>query len=113
LRYFELFAVIGLCVLIGYNGIALSRLNRQSTKVWILPTFTPVPLIQVVILPDGHTPPNATGGASPRGEEIPPHLLPLVQAVSNIPTPTTTPQHGDRIQIPGLHIDAPIIQGES
>jgi len=112
LRYFEIANVVGLLVLFGYIGNALFNLNHQSTTSWILPTLTPMPIIQEFVLPEGHTPPNSPGGAGPNTEEIPPHLRPLVNTFASIPMPTAAPNQGIRIQIPALNIDAPIIQGD-
>ena len=45
-------------------------------------------------------------------DEIPQHLRPLVQSPINIPIPTPAPQHGVRIQIPAIDVDAPIVHGD-
>lgn len=112
LRYFEIIAVIGLVMLFGFGSKTLANINLQSKTGWNLPTLTPTPLIQAIVLPDGHTPPNSPGGARPKIEEIPPHLRALVNVYANIPTPTAAPQQGIRIQIPALGIDAPVVQGD-
>ena len=44
--------------------------------------------------------------------EIPQHLQPLVQSLVNIPLPTPGPEQANRIQIPAIGIDAPIVQGD-
>ena len=76
------------------------------------PTFTPTPLVMAVVLPSGHTPPNATGGARPNEAEIPEHLRPLVQNLATVPLPTPGPEQAIRLQIPAINIDAPIVQGD-
>jgi sortase A len=48
----------------------------------------------------------------PNEAEIPQHLKPLVQSLANIPIPTPGPEHANRIQIPSIGIDAPIVQGD-
>jgi sortase A len=65
-----------------------------------------------VILPGGHTPPNAEGGSRFNWDEIPEHLRPLVQSIHDLPIPTQSPDHAIRIQIPAIGIDAPVVQGD-
>lgn len=108
----EISAVAGFLFLV-YNGFDLVReLNREVASAMVQPTFTPTPLITALVLPSGHTPPNAPGGAQPNESEIPEHLRPLVQSIANIPVPTPGPEQAVRIQIPGLQVDAPIVQGD-
>ena len=85
----ELGAVIGLGFII-YTGInILSTLNQEVASVLVQPTLTPTALIQAVVLPSGHTPPNAQGGAQFNEAEIPEHLRPLVQSLANMALPTS------------------------
>lgn len=108
----EVSAVAGFLFLV-YNGFDLVReLNREVASAMEQPTLTPTPLITALVLPSGHTPPNSPGGAQPNEAEIPEHLRPLVQSVANIPVPTPGPEQAVRIQIPGIQIDAPIVQGD-
>lgn len=108
----ELGAVVGL-VFILFNGMSVVReLNQEMRAAIIQPTMTPTPLISAVVLPSGHTPPNAEGGARPNEAEIPEHLRPLVQSLANIPIPTPGPEHAIQIQIPAINIDAPVVQGD-
>ena len=95
------------------NGLSIIQtLNQEATAAIQLPTVLPTALINAVILPSGHTPPNSAQGAQPNVAEIPEHLRALVPALENIPLPTSSPQQGIRIQIPALNIDAPIVQGD-
>jgi sortase A len=64
------------------------------------------------VLPSGHTPPTAPGGAAPNEAEIPEHLRPLVQQLASIPLPTPGPQQATRIQISAIGVDAPVVQGD-
>ena len=108
----EIIAVLGL-VLLMINGMEILRdLNVQVSEALVQPTLTPTPLIVAVVLPSGHTPPNSPGGASPNEAEIPEHLRPLVQTLTNLPIPTPGPQQAVRIQIPAIGVDAPIVQGD-
>lgn len=108
----EISAVLGF-VYILFNGLNLIReLNREVAAVLEQPTLTPTALIQALILPSGHTPPNAPGGARFNEEEIPEHLRPLVQTLYSVPAPTPGPEQAIRIQIPALSVDAPVVQGD-
>jgi sortase A len=108
----EISAVIGF-IFILFNGLNLIReLNQEVATALEQPTLTPTPLIVAVVLPSGHTPPNREGGARPNDAEIPEHLRPLVQSLANIPIPTPGPEQAIRIQIPAIHVDAPVVQGD-
>lgn len=108
----EIAAVVLLFGLV-INGLSIIQtLNQEATSAIQLPTVLPTALINAVILPSGHTPPNSAQGAQPNVAEIPEHLRALVPALENIPLPTSSPQQGIRIQIPSLNIDAPIVQGD-
>jgi len=109
----EIIAVLGL-VFVLFNGLEIIRvLNQEVAQALEQPTLTPTPLVRAVILPSGHTPPNAEGGARPNEAEIPEHLRPLVQSLANVPIPTPGPAQAHRIQIPGIGVDAPIVQGDA
>ncbi|HLA98593.1 MAG TPA: class D sortase [Anaerolineales bacterium] len=108
----EVGAVLGL-ILVLFNGLGLlQELNREVASVLEQPTLTPTPLIMAVVLPSGHTPPNALGGARPNEAEIPEHLRPLVQSLANLPLPTPGPEQAIRIQISKIKVDAPVVQGD-
>lgn len=108
----EISAVVGF-IFVLFNGLnVLKQLNQQVASVLEQPTLTPTPLIMAVVLPSGHTPPNAAGGAQPNEAEIPVHLRPLVQSLANVPIPTPGPEQAIRIQIPAIKVDAPVVQGD-
>jgi sortase A len=108
----EVLAVVGLVgVLISGFGI-LRDLNEEVASALIQETFTPTPLVMAVVLPSGHTPPDAQGNTRPNIEEIPAHLQPMVQSLANLPVPTAAPDQAIRIQIPSISIDAPVVQGD-
>jgi sortase A len=108
----EVLAVVGLVgVLISGLGI-LRDLNEEVASALIQETFTPTPLVMAVVLPSGHTPPDAQGNTRPNIEEIPAHLQPMVQSLANIPIPTPAPDQAIRLQIPAINIDAPVVQGD-
>jgi sortase A len=108
----EVLAAVGLVgVLINGMGV-LRDLNQQVASALIQQTFTPTPLVVAVVLPSGHTPPDAQGNTRPNEAEIPEHLRPMVQSLANIPIPTAAPDQAIRLQIPAIKIDAPIVQGD-
>ena len=108
----EILAVMGLVgVLISGLGI-LRDLNQEVAAALIQETLTPTPLVMAVVLPSGHTPPDAQGNTRPNLDEIPAHLQPMVQSLANLPIPTAAPDQAIRIQIPGIDIDAPVVQGD-
>ncbi|GAB4404908.1 MAG: hypothetical protein OHK0052_27210 [Anaerolineales bacterium] len=108
----EISAVIGLALIVLSSFNLLQAFNREMLGALQQPTLSPTPLISAVVLPSGHTPPNAPGGARPNDAEIPEHLRPLVQSLANIPVPTPGPEQAIRIQIPAIGVDAPIVQGD-
>jgi sortase A len=112
LLFVEVLAIIGL-VFIVLNGVSIiQELNQEVAAALAQPTISPTPLIQAVVLPSGHTPPNVEGGARFNEAEIPEHLRPLYQSFSNIPIPTPGAEQARRIQIPAINVDAPIVMGD-
>ncbi len=112
LLFVEVAAVFGL-VFVLFNGFQVLRnLNQESVEAQKLPTLTPTPLIMAVVLPSGHIPPDARGVTRPNNEEIPEHLRPLVQSLADVPVPTPGPEQANRIQIPAIKVDAPVVLGD-
>ena len=108
----EILAVAGLVgILISGLGI-LQDLNEEVASALVQETLTPTPLVMAVVLPSGHTPPDAQGNTRPNTDEIPAHLQPMVQSLANLPVPTAAPDQAIRIQVPALKIDAPVVQGD-
>jgi sortase A len=108
----EVLAALGL-VAVLINGFGLLRtLNQEVVNALNPQTTTPTPLVMAVVLPSGHTPPDANGNTAPNEAEIPEHLRPMVQSLANIPIPTPAANQAVRLQIPALDVDAPIIQGD-
>ncbi len=108
----EILAVIGLIgILLSGLGM-LHDLNNEVASALNPFTPTPTPLVMAVVLPDGHTPPDAQGNTQPNNAEIPPNLLPIVQSLANLPIPTPGPAQAIRIEIPALTLDAPVVQGD-
>jgi len=108
----EILAVIGLIGVL-LNGLGLLRtLNQEVAAALRVETPTPTPLIMAVVLPGGHTPPDASGNTRPNEAEIPEHLRPIYQSLASLPVPTPGLQQAIRIQIPAIGVDAPVVQGD-
>ncbi|MGE5071902.1 MAG: sortase [Anaerolineae bacterium] len=108
----EVLAVLGL-VGVLFSGLGmLQDLNREVAAALHPATPSPTPLVMAVILPSGHTPPDAQGNTRPNDAEIPEHLRPMMQSIANLPVPTLGVQQAVRIEIPAIKIDAPVVQGD-
>ncbi len=108
----EVLAVVGL-VGVLLSGLGMLRdLNREVAAALHPVPPTPTPLVMAVILPSGHTPPDAQGNTAPNEAEIPEHLRPMMQSLANLPAPTPGVQQAVRIEIPAIKIDAPVVQGD-
>jgi len=113
----EVSAVFGLLYVLYSGTSILQRLNQEAASaaaasVAALPTIAPTPVYSAVVLPSGHTPPTSPGGAQPNSDEIPAHLRPLVQAMPAPAVPTQGPRQAQRIVIPAINVDAPVVQGD-
>lgn len=108
----EALAVVGLIGII-LSGMGILRdLNNEVAAALNPATAQPTPLVMAVILPSGHTPPDAQGNTRPNEAEIPEHLRPMVQSLGSIAIPTPGPEQAIRISIPALNVDAPVVQGD-
>ena len=96
----EIAGVVGFLFLL-FNGMNLIRdLNREVATVLEQPTLTPTPLVVAVVLPSGHTPPNAEGGTRPNDAEIPEPLDAFARVHRNLRERTgkLAPASGSRNQ---------------
>lgn len=110
----EIIGVAGLLFVLLSGAGALQTLNREVAQALAIGEAVPTPLITAVVLPSGHTPPTAPGGAQPNESEIPEHLRPLVQSMPIVSIPTPGPAQARSIFIPSLWNDAaPIVQGDA
>ncbi|RPI33677.1 MAG: sortase [Chloroflexota bacterium] len=114
LKIVEAAAMIGLLLVILAGWNFLRHTNHAAESAYDLPALTPTPLIRAVVIPSGHTAPDATGHTYPNLAEIPVHLQPLLQSQASQPIeiPTPAPEQGIRIRIPAIDVDAPIVQGD-
>jgi sortase A len=109
----EFIGVVGLLYVLLSGAGALQTLNREVAQALAVAEPSPTPLITAVVLPSGHTPPTAPGGARPNESEIPEHLRPLVQSMPVVNIPTPGPAQARSMFIPTLWNDAaPIVQGD-
>ena len=109
----EILAVIGVVLLLGRGSTILRSLNEEASKAFTVPTVTPTALIQAVVLPGGHTAPDAVGNTSFNESEIPEHLRGLVNVQSTAVVPVDTDSGRIiRIGIPAINVDAPVVQGD-
>lgn len=112
----EVGAVVGLLYVL-FNAAqvwqTLSQEVQQVSTLTPLPSPSPTPLIKAVVLPSGHTPPNAAGGAQFNLNEIPENLRPLVQSLPAVAIPTPSPRQAVRMVIPAINVDKVVVQGDS
>lgn len=107
----EIAALLGLIAILVSTLDTLQELNHQARAAQeTCTTPTPTPLIQVALLPSGHTPPDARGYSEP--EPVPAHLRHLVAAITPLPAPTPGPEQAIRIRISSIGVDAPVVEGD-
>jgi len=110
----EVGAIAGLVLI--FISVQQARIETNQTAVAaqpIVPTPAPTPLINAIVLPSGHRPPIAPGGAAPNFDEIPAHLRAYAQSVTPQPIPTPGPGQPTRLQIPAINVDAQIVPGDT
>jgi sortase A len=109
----EVAALLGLVLVIAGIEQTRQELNRDVAVARDVdrPAEEPTPVIRAVVLPSGHKPPTAPGGAAPNVDEIPAHLRGYVQSVTPLPIPTPGPGQPTRVVIPALNVDASIVPG--
>ncbi|HQE93502.1 MAG TPA: class D sortase [Anaerolineae bacterium] len=106
----EIVALLGLLFVVARMFTTVQGINEESRATQMPPTPTSAPFIGVVVLPGGHTPPDAQRQSEPA--PIPAHLQGLVAAITPLPVPTAGPEHPQRIVIPAINVDAPVVEGD-
>jgi len=108
----EVAAAVGLLVILFSSYGTLRTLNHEVTMARAAPEEvvapTPTPLVSFERLPGGHTPPSDSAAAVP---EVPVHLQKWVQPAPAQPVPTPGASQATRVVIPGIGVDAPVVEG--
>jgi sortase A len=107
----EVLAVLALVGMMIVGVVTFNDFNREALASFN-ETPVPTPLVTAVVLPSGHTPPDAQGNTRPNEAEIPEHLRPMVQSLGSIAIPTPGPEQAIRISIPALRVNSPVVQGD-
>ncbi len=105
LLFVEILAILALLGVVAMLTVRVGEINEESRALQAMPTPTPTPIIQVSILPGGHTPPDENRVSQP----VPVHLRDHVAPVTPIPVPTRGPEHARRVRIPAIEVDAPVV----
>jgi sortase A len=108
----EVIAVIGLVFILFTIASIIRNMNRVEASPASIST-TPTALISAVILPSGHTSPDAPGGAQPNYAEIPENLRAPVQTMAELPIPTAGPESAQHLRIPRIGVDQDIVPGDN
>jgi sortase A len=101
----EVGAVIGLIAVIVSFFSEVRTLNQEVVAAREKPTPTATPLINVSVLPGGHSPPAVPG-------EVPEHLRDWVEPAPAVVIPTPGPQAPTRLVIPAISVDVSVVEGD-
>lgn len=110
LLFTEIIALIGFLILIARLTSTVKTINEDSKALMAPSTAIPTPLISAYVLPGGHTPPDVSKQSQPA--PIPIHLRDQVAAITPLPVPTPGPEQAQRIVIPAINVDAPVVEGD-
>ena len=102
----ETAAVVGLILVVASTRQNQEKIDEDVEDVFVPPTPTTAPLINAVVLPGGHTPPDARGFSQPEP------MLEFGEAALPQPAPTLGPEHAVRIVIPSIAVDHPVVEGD-
>ncbi|MGB1285667.1 MAG: sortase, partial [Aggregatilineales bacterium] len=117
--------LVGLVLVVGAMIQNIATLQQETASAQqraedeiraAIPTIEPTPVLSLanIVLPSGHTPPTAAGGAQFNFAEIPESLRSMVTNQVYLPEierPPTTPESARRIIIPDIGVDQVIVQG--
>jgi sortase A len=110
LLFIEILALVGFIVIIVQLTTTVRTINEESKILQAQPTSMPTPIIGVYVLPGGHTPPDALKQSQPA--PVPVHLRDQIAAITPLPVPTPGPEQAQRIVIPAINVDAPVVEGD-
>ncbi len=111
LALLEIVVLGGLVLAFAYAQQSRLATSQAVAVIQTIPTALPTPLINAIVLPDGHRSPIAPGGAAPNIDEVPPNLRAYAQALTPVPISAPASAHATRLQIPALNVDAPVRHG--
>lgn len=109
----ETVAVAGLVVIVIGTWQDRERISTEADEIFVPPTPTATPRVKTVnavVLPGGHTPPDARGFSQP--EPVPERLRALAETITPWPVPTRGPEHAVRIAIPSIGVDHLVVEGD-
>ena len=113
-------ALVFALLYIGLTSFGLmQRLNQEAASAFqgnfTVPTPAPTAFISAVVLPGGHTPPDAQGNSEFNLAEIPENLRPLIQtSLPAVAIPTPSPEQARALTINKIGLNAvPIVQGDT
>lgn len=111
----EIGVVLALVYVIAEFFILRAQINQDALATQVPATPTARPLIDVVVLPSGHRPPDMAGNTAPLDplEEIPAHLRDRVQPLTPWPISTPGPGQPTRLVIRAIHIDTVVVPGDT
>jgi sortase A len=110
----EITAVVGLVLVVLNTWQTREEISEDVEALVIPPTQTPsptpVPIVNAVVLPGGHTAPDIRGFSQP--VPIPENLRVLEMLITPQPVPTRGPEQPRRLVIPSIGVDHPIVAGD-
>jgi sortase A len=115
LLFVETVALVGLVLIAIGTWRDQGRIQAEARELVVLPTATPtvappVETVRAVVLPGGHTPPDARGFSQP--EPIPETQQVRAMLITPAPLPTRGPEHATRLVIPSIGVDHPVVEGD-
>jgi len=115
LLFVEATALVGLVIIAIGTWRDQGRIQAEAQELAAppppTPTVTPViETVRAVVLPGGHTPPDARGFSQP--EPIPEAQQARAALITPAPLPTRGPAHATRLVIPSIGVDHPVVEGD-
>jgi sortase A len=112
--FIETAAVAGLVLVVITTWQQEREINQEAEDLFVPPTPTatpaPLPPVWAVILPGGHTPPDARGFS--QAAPLPEALRGRLARVTPQPLPTPGPEHPMRVVIPSIGVDHRVVLGD-
>lgn len=110
----EITAVVGLVLVVLNTWQTREEMSEDVEALVVPPTQTPsptpIPIVNAVVLPGGHTAPDIRGFSQP--VPIPENLRALEMLITPQPVLTRGPEQPRRLVIPSIGVDHPIVAGD-